>query len=283
MKANLDRSLSVQVFNEGQTLCRESYIDCSNYHFMRPILRRIEAVPSSYSHRSFYASAIEGALSDTRHDEAKVTISGTADYSWLLVDSPLIMSLGNAGILAHIQIVDACPTPTSFSMLASNELDQHTVRDSTQNITQFLSNEIESDLIVTDAFLTQFSDKKDRLSILDQWSRSLKLGGYIITTAQVARDHSVEKHKAENTFINNTAELYSQSEYPEILQLDNEEFTERIRLYASSNASRIYESEEEIISEVVDAGLKITHVVPMSIYSKSSEKILSYCGLVLTK
>ena len=188
MKNNLDQSLSVQVFNEGQLLCRESFIDCSSYHFMRPILRRIGAVPSAYSHNDFYSSAIESTLSAIDNGETRVTISGTADYSWLLNDSPLVKSLGNTGILAQIQVIDGCPTPTSFSMLASNELDQHTVSVNTQNLTRFLSDEKGSDLIVTDAFLTQFANKENRLAILNQWRQSLKTGGYIVTTAQIATE-----------------------------------------------------------------------------------------------
>jgi len=58
MTNQLDRDLSIEVFNEGQQLCQESYIDCNTYHYMRPILRRIDAVPSSYSHFDFYNNAI---------------------------------------------------------------------------------------------------------------------------------------------------------------------------------------------------------------------------------
>jgi hypothetical protein len=280
-KNNLDQALSVQVFEEGQALCQDSYIDCSSYHFMRPILRRIDAVPSSYSHADFYTSAIENALADC--DEARVTVSGTADYSWVLSDSPLLKGLGNSGTLAQIQVVDGCSTPTSFSMQASNELDQHMVAVNTQNITEFLFDDKASDLIITDAFLTQFATKRDRLAVLARWRQSLKLGGHIVTTAQIAREqNSIERPKAESTFINNTAALYAQSDYPDILKIDTEEFTKRIRAYASPNASRIYESERELTAEIVEAGLKVIDVTPMNVYSQSSEKTLSYRGLILT-
>lgn len=279
-KNNLDQSLSVQVFEQGQALCQDSYIDCSSYHFMRPILRRIDAVPSSYSHAEFYISAIENALAD--RGEAKVTVSGTADYSWVLSDSPLIKGLGNTGTLAQIQVVDGCSTPTSFSLQASNELDQHTVEVNTRNITESLLDDKSSDLIITDAFLTQFANNHDRLAVLARWKQSLKLGGYIVTTAQIAREQqSIERPKAENTFINNTAALYAQSDYPDILKIDVEDFTKRIRAYASPNASRIYESERELTAEIDEAGLNVVDMTPMSIYSNSSEKILSYRGLIL--
>lgn len=110
---------------------------------MRPILRRIDAVPSAYSHYDFYNDAIQNAVNG--RTEAKVTVSGTADYSWLLEGSPLLKGLGTTGVLAQIQVVDGCSTPTTFSMLASNKLEQHTTEVNTQNITQFLSDEKESD------------------------------------------------------------------------------------------------------------------------------------------
>src|SRR5690606_2484059 len=115
MNENLDQSLSIQVFNEGQAMCRESYIDCSSYHFMRPILRRIDAVPSSYSHQDFYTTAIAETISAVGGDDIRVTVSGTADYSWLLGDSPLMQGLESAGSLAQITVVDGGPTPTEFS------------------------------------------------------------------------------------------------------------------------------------------------------------------------
>ena len=107
------------------------------------------------------------------------------------------------------------------------------------------------------------------------------MGGHIVTTAQIAHKLAAEKPRAENIFINNTAALYAQSDYPEILGLDTDEFIVRIRAYASPNASRIYTDEQELTAEIEEAGLKVADMTQMSIYSDSSEKTLSYRGLVL--
>lgn len=279
MKYNLDHALSIQVFEQGQSLCQQSYVDCSSYHFMRPILRRIGAVPSPFSHEDFYTSAIENTLDDV-HDP-NVTISGTADYSWLLRDSPLLKALEKKGKSAQIEVIDGCPTPTSFSMLVSKELDQHSVRVSARNITQFLSEKNSSDLIVTDAFLTQFNQKEDRLAILSQWKQALKLGGFVVTTAQIYQKETVKKNYAKNMFIENTALLYAKSNYQDALRLSTEKFSTEIQAYSSPNASRIYGSEHELVTEIEESGMKIEELTPMSIYSNSSEKVLTYRGIVL--
>jgi len=184
--------------------------------------------------------------------------------------------------VANIQVLDGCSTPTKYSMLASKKLEKHTFEMNTQNITKFFSNEKVSDLIITDALLTQFANKDDRLAILNQWKRSLRLGGSVITTAQIALDKQTDKPKAKDAFIKNTAALYMLSEYPDILQLNEDEFTDRIRSYASPNASRTYSSEQELTDEITQTGFKIIDMNPATIYSKSSEKTLSYREIVLT-
>lgn len=280
MAQNLDQALSVQVFEQGKRLCSGSLIDCTSYHYMRPLLRRIGAVPSPYTHQDFYVDAIQSALAGK--DEAQINISGTADYSWILEGSPLMRGLSRAGTSAQIDVTDGCPTPTTFSMLASKQLNNHMVEASVQNITEHLSNERTSDLIVTDAFLTQFVNKEHRLAVLRQWERSLKLGGYVITTVQLAKSTHQDKSYAKKTFIDNAVALYAASDYSDILRLNTTQFKKRVHEYSNPNASRIYTDERELTEEIYESGLSIADMTSMSTYSYSNARSLSYRGIILS-
>ena len=263
MANNLDHQLSIEVFETGQQSCEESFIDCRSYHYIRPILRRINAVTSPYSHYDFYRTAVGEATHDLGHVD--VIISGSADYSWLLEESPLLDGLAQSGSKAHIKIVDGCHTPTNFSVRAARCASVCVAEGSTQNIPMFLSAKNSSDLIITDAFLTQFEDKNDRIAVLREWKRCLKIGGFVITTAQIARDNYPRNAVTTKTFVENVVGLYKGSEYPDQLRMSGGEFASEVEQYALPTKSRVYKNEPELTEEITAAGLSIVDISANSI------------------
>jgi len=280
MANNLDHQLSIEVFETGQQSCQNSYIDCTSYHYIRPILRRINAVTSPYSHYDFYETAVSEAAQNLEYVE--VTISGSADYSWLLEGSPLLEGLARSETRANIHIIDGCHTPTNFSLRAAEFLSDCTVKGSTQNIPKSLSGESNSDLIITDAFLTQFESPCDRMAVLREWKRCLKLGGLVITTAQIARDNYTRNAATTNNFVDNVVGLYMCSEYPDRLMMSGDEFAKEVEQYALPTKSRVYQSENELTKEIGAAGLSIVDMSANTIYTAGNNRLLDYREVILS-
>lgn len=280
MTSNLDHQLSIEVFETGQKSCEESFIDCASYHYIRPILRRINAVTSPYSHYNFYKTAVGEATQGL--DNVDITISGSADYSWLLDDSPLLEGLASSGSEAHINVVDSCHTPVNFSLRAAEYISGCTVKGSTQNILKFLSDKSGSDLIITDAFLTQFEDPNDRMAVLREWKNCLRIGGFAITTAQISRDSYIISDVTANNYIQNVVKLYERSEYPDQLVIGKDGFATEVKKYALPTKSRVYQSEAELAGEISAAGLNIVDMSPNTIYAPGNDRLLDYRELVLS-
>ncbi len=273
-----DFSLACDVFLEGNALCLDSAIGCQDYHYVRPILRIIEAVSSPYHHQSFYEDSLSEVTASL--EKPVITISGTADYAWMLSKSPLIRALGNKATEAEICVSDACKTPLLSSQKAASLIGIEPIVFKTD----IRSNLVEDqDLIITDAFLTQFPEPLDRLSILKTWRQSLKVGGFVISTVML-KNHDVQPSKnALKTFVENSISLYEQSNFPNNWDVSTEIFTNAIRNYASPSRSRIYDTEAELVNQIEESGLKIVDMQTKKIYSSPNEKIHNYRQLMLTR
>lgn len=278
--SELDLNLSLEIFQSGQGICLASAENCVNYHYLRPLLRRIGAVTSSFTLADFYKTQISEVLSDS--NQTSLLISGTADYSWLLAGSPLISSSLDCPKTPVITVVDKCETPLIGSKAAAKGLTGMAVSTDAHDVRQGLT-QTAQDVIVTDAFLTQFSDRKDRMMILNNWRQALRFGGVAITTAQVRAKSGGDNQSEGQAFRRNTTALFSQSEYPDLLNISEETFRVMIYRHCLSLQSRAYEGEDEINEEISESGLKILDMQNLKYFSLASERSLSYRGLVLQK
>lgn len=273
---SIDQQLCVEIFEEGQDICRQSPVNCLNYHYLRPLLRRIGAVATPWDHASFYEEAIGRVESD--HERLQVLISGSADYSWLLPTSPLRNATRQRQLA--ISAVDICTTP----LIKMNRL-----KDGTNEVVNWHISDIrygldseKADLIVTDAFLTQFQRKQDRIDVMRSWRGALNIGGYVVTTAQVQNTaHKIPVTSEE--FLKNAVKLYEGSVEKGLFEMGTDEFLSRLQSSSSATNSRIYNDNDEIIAEAKGAELKVVESVPLTVESKTSQRTLLYRGLVLAR
>lgn len=274
-----DWNMSIDTYNYGRSTCERSFITCAAYHYLRPILRQLGTVASPYTHSRFFHAALLGILSAS--ERPRIAISGTADYAWFLPDSPLAAASSTRLSELRVVVSDACLTPIRQSMLAARQTGIHVEALQVDVRTGFLLREL--DVVITDAFLTQFSAASDRLAILCAWRRSLRPEGAIITTAQVrSRGPKVPSFRGR-TFIDNVADLYEHSSYPAALSVGREVFTRLLREHTSGTTSRVYETEEELIDEVVQSGLTIRDMQTMTWHSPALDEDLTYRELVLAR
>ncbi len=277
----VDEKLALDVFYNGESSCLNSIIDCKTYHFVRPILRIINAVSSPYSHFDFYEKMIAQTLFSKKNPN--ILISGTADYSWIIKNSPLLKAINKFNIKnTKIKIIDACMTPLIFSLKASEYLNNIAVSFEALDIPHQTLNNQKYDMIITDAFLTQFSSKIERLKILKSWREMLSDTGVVITTAQISSGLSTRNSHTTNKFVKNTMQLFDSSVFPDLLNINRNEFEKNVLEYATPTKSRVYESEEELVNEILISDLKIKNIYNKKIYSESSKKTLEYRELVLS-
>jgi len=277
---SLDSRLSVDVLRHGRRICEQTGVDCANYHYLRPILRRLGIVTSAYSHSDFYQDALHEAIASA--NQPRIAISGTADYAWLLENSPLVTAAGSNASNLEVVVSDVCATPLRYSLIAADKSAINASILQTDIRTDFsLENQ---DAVIADAFLTQFPNRDDRLSILDQWKRSLRLGGLAITTAQVqAESTPATKSGVGKIHSQNVGALYEQSEYPEILGFSASGFTNLVSKHTTGRTSRIYANEEELMDEVTEIGFTVVDVQQRIVHYPALDRILSYREVVLRK
>jgi len=200
-----------------------------------------------------------------------------------LPGSPLLAELGRLSKDSIVSVVDGCSTPVLSSKRLAVAVPGLHLNAFSQDIRDQLGSK-DQDIIVTDAFLTQFSNKKDRLKILQSWSSALRLGGLALTTVQIQPpEKSVNKPGSMETFIKNVTGMFNQSEYPKALNVSSAGFSDMVYRYAVATHSRVYDSESELIEEIELSGLQLLDVSPLTYYSKASERTLVYRGLVIQK
>ncbi|HVC36008.1 MAG TPA: hypothetical protein VNE40_00990 [Candidatus Dormibacteraeota bacterium] len=276
---NSDFGQSIEVFLNGQKNCKTSAIDCIDYHYIRPVLRYIGAVASPYDHRDFFRQWLAETIS--LHENPAVTVSGAADYAWLLPNSPLTLACNNKLTPGMLTVVDGCTTPLTACLEFAQSVPAFAVRKVQSNIPNGLGVK-DQDVIVTDAFLTQFADATHRKAVLHAWRSSLAQDGTIITTVQV-RPANGQRSATKEVFLLATTQLYEESPYPDALRLSSSDFLGMVGRVAGTNHTKIYASESELMEEISGSDLTVTHMEAHQVYSKSSQRILEYRGLVIQK
>jgi hypothetical protein len=270
-----DLRQSLDVYEHGQSSCTNEALNCRNYHYIRPLLRRIGAVGSSFVFRDFYTGYIPGVLDQDENND--IAISGTADYSWILPHSPLFSAHGSSKFISKLTVVDACPTPVKYATKVAQDYCIE-VEASVSDIRKTLT-DVPQNLILADALLTQFKKAKDRLAVLHVWAKTLRLGGFVLTTAQL-RPPFLGTNELEN-FITNCIRLYEDSEYPDLIGVGPEDFAAQILNYTRTTNSRTYESEGELVNEIRTTGLKLYDMQPIRVFSRGVGKYLNYRGLLI--
>jgi nucleoside 2-deoxyribosyltransferase len=170
-------------------------VDCANYHLPWQRLRLCGMVSTPGWHAGFYSAAVtrwaqDLSGRDQAADPIRLLITGLADYGMLyrLVQSlpPEIRSS------CEIHVLDICQTPLESCLWLSFELERQMQPRLKMNVNlhheDILANECPPgafDLIVSDAFLTRFSDNEEKLDVMREWLRLARPGGRILTTARV--------------------------------------------------------------------------------------------------
>lgn len=170
-------------------LCKGDVVDrqdCSWYHSAWQYLRVLDMVSTPDWHIPFFSDSIERIFKEEQ--PARALICGAADYAML---HHLASAVPNERLAdLEIFVLDLCATPLqmcewyaqqkklSVQVVQQNALDMHVFREGA------------FDLIVTDAFITRF-DPGERVSLMKEWLRVLRPGGYVVTTCRL--DNSAQK------------------------------------------------------------------------------------------
>lgn len=166
-------SMLSEVMCKGSQVCAE---DCSWYHGIWQYLRIFDLVSTPTWHYKFY---IESLKSLFKGGEIKVLISGTADYSML---AHVLYAFSDTETKHEITVLDLCKTSLFMCEWCAIQ-EGEKIKTLQQDVLEF-DKDGYFDLIITDAFLTRFSDD-EKLQILNRWHSLLKDDGIIITTARM--------------------------------------------------------------------------------------------------
>ena len=204
------------------------------------------AVPKWYP---FYRDTLADALTRVKHP--KVLISAAADYGMLCT---LHQAIEYAGVEADITLIDICQSPIQSSEWYAA---RHGV-SLTCKVDNLLSSRIPEngyDLVVTDEFLTVLKDP-DKPTIVNQWRRILKPGGYLVTTAMLGKPTTMELRegyaaKARERLLQYGPQLFSNysTEMEQNLIADCARF-------ASFHTRHMLRDENQIRGLFTDAGFK---------------------------
>lgn len=166
-------SMLSEVMCRGSQVCAE---DCSWYHKIWQYLRIFDLASTPTWHCKFYIKWLRFLFMGKK---IKILISGTADYSML---AHVLYAFSNTETEYEITVLDLCQTPLVMCEWYAIQ-EGKKIRTIQQDILKLDKDEY-YDLIITDAFLTRFSDD-GKLQILSKWHSLLKEDGIIITTIRM--------------------------------------------------------------------------------------------------
>lgn len=220
--------------------------DCSWYHGNWMLLRYLGVVSNPFWHESFYKNAL---YSVRAYDKADFLVAGTADFSM-----PLLCS--ECGI-TKISVCDICNTPLKICDVVSDFIGYNWTTFIQDVCTEF---DIKYDVIINDAFLSRFVEKKRPLKGI---CAGLKQGGYYITTLKQGAFNkggeisgALRKHfmqKVEKRYLDKNFYL------PEI------DIGEVSATYVDKMSSYPIKDEEELYELFNNAGLQILRVEKESV------------------
>lgn len=169
---------------------------CERYHSNWQYRRILNDVPTPGWQKNFYIKNIYKALKSK--DEANILICGLADYAMLI---HVLDGCKIARIKPKITVLDSCQTPLEICKWYVERKSLTTeIEFKLENIFNFEFADGTFDLIVTDAYLTQFS-RIERVNIVEKWKRWLRTGGTLLTTAKI--EESPGKTRIKNVVASN--------------------------------------------------------------------------------
>jgi SAM-dependent methyltransferase len=186
--------------------CRSNALgkpDCSSYHVPWQHLRLCRVVSEPSWHGAFYAREFREwscceRVADT--PRPRVLITGLADYAMLYW---VAQSLPNdVRQRCEFHVLDICNTPLDGCRWLQGRLEQCSppleidVHLHHEDIFATGLPPGSFDLITSDAFLTRFATIEEKRRVIAQWSRLLRPGGRIVTTARV-RHREIDIQEAD--------------------------------------------------------------------------------------
>jgi len=227
----------------AMALCRGDYVspeDCSWYHGVWQYLRICDLVSTPTWHTRFYIDELTRLAQE--HDEPRILISGTADYSVL---AHVLWTFGRAGRACRVTVLDLCETPLILCRWYAKHLDQDitTVRADILTYTP----EEKFNCIITDAFLTRFAPDQ-RLQVQDSWKALLKPGGRVITTVRIGGSANSERvvAKPEQVDMFRKRALAQATRWQDFLPITAEEIAIKAQRYAERMVSHPIVSADEL-------------------------------------
>lgn len=221
---------------------------CDWYHGTWQILRLLNmvAVPKWYP---FYRDTLADAL--TRVKRPNVLISAAADYGMLCA---LHQAIEHAGVEADITLIDICQSPLESS-------EWYAARHGVSlkcKVDNLLSSSIPEhgyDLVVTDEFLTVLKDS-DKPTIVKQWRRILKPGGFLVTTAMLGNPTTMELRESYAAKARERLKQYGPQLFPNYSTELEERLIANCERFASFHTRHMLRDEKQIRELFTGAGFK---------------------------
>jgi hypothetical protein len=167
----------------AQILCTGDHVDpegCGWYHGAWQYLRLLDLVSTPTWHSSFYTRAMGSLL--TALPTAEILITGTADYSVFAYIDAIARSTGAA---PRVTVLDLCATPLFACRWYGKRIGRPVTTVAEDLLTGTISTSPGAwDAVITDAFLTRFSNE-DSLRVINLWASLLRPAGRLITTIRV--------------------------------------------------------------------------------------------------
>lgn len=247
-------------FQEAPLTCRANHVDgrsCGWYHQAWPVLRALDMVSSPDWHREFYLSQIQAFSKQPHLDgkkEVRILIPATADETAVRYLVEGLNHPSDPQRKYKIVVSDLCPTPGNACLrvkLPSN-FEIETIAVDALNSADSL--DAQYDLILTDAFLTRFSQSQIH-QILGHWQKLLSPEGLIITTVRIAgksvglNDQDDRAAKIAE-FASRALRNYHESEYD-----PSQEWVQK-----AINSERLFQLANDYAVRMTSSSLKISDV-----------------------
>jgi predicted alpha/beta hydrolase family esterase len=237
-------------------LCAGDHVspgDCSWYHGTWQYLRLLDMVSTPTWHSDFYLDHLAAALGAT--PEAKVLITGTADYSmFAYVD----MAAMRVNARPQVTVVDLCATPLFacrwYGKRAGRPVD--TVSEDILAFGQDASQRNAWDVVVTDAFLTRFS-AADCERIAATWYSLLAPGGSLITTIRIHSRTPKGRDEDSATQDFGLRAIKRAERWQAFLDCSPKEISTKAETYARQMVSSDLGSEVDVVGILEHAGLVV--------------------------
>lgn len=203
--------------------CHFDYVDeqngCRWYHTAWAYLRLLDCVSSPQWHEDKYMEVLSDYVGN--YDKVfNILISGTADFSLLHL---IIEVLYDKSQKANIYILDKCRSPLHFCYEYINNYLQGEKKEYVNkniNVSCFKEDifrveELQFDIICSDAFLTRFK-KPVAASVVGKWCRMLNPTGIIITTVRI---HKKDECPELLTASKNTDDIQRKDKCPDLMAI----------------------------------------------------------------